>query len=61
MDYFISSLKEDVRIVRELPDEYAMARDDQYFGLPPRSWSDETYYTNQVPIVQTQMLIGEET
>jgi hypothetical protein len=51
VDYFLSSLKEHLHIVRELPD--GQAQEGQYFGLPPRSWSNETYYTDQIlPLVQ---------
>lgn len=49
VDHFISSLKDDVHIVRELPEEYArMVAEGNYFGLPPVSWSNQTYYSNQV-------------
>ncbi|KAG6552865.1 hypothetical protein Mapa_005520 [Marchantia paleacea] len=54
VDHFISSLKDDVHIVRELPEEYArMVAEGNYFGLPPVSWSNQTYYSNQIlPLVQ---------
>lgn len=53
VDYFISSLRDDVHIARELPEEYAARGDGEYFGLPPRSWSNETYYSNQVHYTTT--------
>ncbi|CAM6087273.1 unnamed protein product [Calypogeia fissa] len=53
VDYFISSLRNDVHIVRQLPEEYSMLGEGQIFGLPPRSWSNEAYYSNQIlPLIQ---------
>ncbi|KAL3699762.1 hypothetical protein R1sor_017784 [Riccia sorocarpa] len=60
VDHFISSLKDDdVHIVRELPPEYAeKVAEGNYFGLPPVSWSNETYYTEQIlPLVRKYSVV----
>lgn len=49
MDYFIGSLRDEVRILKELPPEQkAKIERDSLYSMPPISWSNMTYYYNVV-------------
>ncbi|KAM3707090.1 hypothetical protein ACJW31_03G198700 [Castanea mollissima] len=45
VDYFITSLRDEVRILRELPPaQKKKVEEDSLFSMPPISWSNMTYY-----------------
>lgn len=49
--YFIASLKNSVRIIKELPKNISDRIKDgsmTFFSMPPGSWSNELYYVNTV-------------
>ncbi|BAH94613.1 Os09g0475500 [Oryza sativa Japonica Group] len=49
VDYFISSLRDEVRILKELPPRLKRRVELGYVrSMPPVSWSDISYYQNQV-------------
>ncbi|KAK9154486.1 hypothetical protein Sjap_001966 [Stephania japonica] len=48
LEYFINSLRDEVRIVRSLPQ---MRSNVSVLPMPPRSWSSEQYYLTQVQIL----------
>ncbi|KAK9154483.1 hypothetical protein Sjap_001963 [Stephania japonica] len=45
LEYFINSLRDEVRIVRSLP---RMRSNVCVLSMPPRSWSSEQYYLTQI-------------
>ncbi|XP_074581870.1 rhamnogalacturonan I rhamnosyltransferase 1-like isoform X2 [Curcuma longa] len=54
VDHFITSLRDEVRILKELPPRLK-ARVDRglVYSMPPVSWSDISYYENQIlPLIQ---------
>ncbi|KAG6513320.1 hypothetical protein ZIOFF_023644 [Zingiber officinale] len=54
VDHFITSLRDEVRILKELPLRLK-ARVDRglVYSMPPVSWSDISYYENQIlPLIQ---------
>ncbi|PON76734.1 GDP-fucose protein O-fucosyltransferase [Trema orientale] len=55
VDYFIGSLRDEVRILKELPPEQkAKIEKDSLFSMPPISWSNMSYYYNVIlPRIQT--------
>jgi hypothetical protein len=49
VDYFIASLRDEVRILKELPPRLKKRVEMGYLrSMPPVSWSDISYYQNQV-------------
>jgi hypothetical protein len=49
VDYFIASLREEVRILKELPPRLKKRVEQGFLqSMPPVSWSDISYYHNQV-------------
>lgn len=54
IDHFITSLRDEVRILRELPPRLKRRVElGIYYSLPPVSWSDISYYVQQIlPLVQ---------
>lgn len=49
MDHFISSLRDEVRILKELPPRLKKRVElGVYHEMPPISWSNMSYYQNQV-------------
>ncbi|KAG6485606.1 hypothetical protein ZIOFF_054169 [Zingiber officinale] len=45
--YFIKSLKDEVRIIKKLPNSINRNVSSQFFMMRPVSWSDEKYYIQQ--------------
>ena len=49
MDHFIASLRDEVRILKELPPRLKKrVEQGRIYSMPPISWSDISYYRNQV-------------
>ena len=49
VDYFITSLRDEVRILKELPPEQKKKVEvESLYSMPPISWSNMTYYYNTV-------------
>ncbi|VAI18642.1 unnamed protein product [Triticum turgidum subsp. durum] len=49
VDYFIASLRDEVRILKELPPRLKKRVEQGYLrSMPPVSWSDISYYHNQI-------------
>lgn len=49
VDYFITSLRDEVRILKELPPRLKRRVElGMVHSMPPVSWSDISYYLNQV-------------
>lgn len=49
VDYFIASLRDEVRILKELPPaQKKKVEMESLFSMPPVSWSNMTYYYNTV-------------
>lgn len=49
VEHFIGSLRDQVRIIRELPDGIKKRMEQRKtYSMPPISWSDISYYHNQV-------------
>ncbi|GFP92640.1 uncharacterized protein at1g04910 [Phtheirospermum japonicum] len=49
VDHFITSLRDDVRILKELPPRVKRRVElGMIFKMPPISWSDITYYHNKI-------------
>ncbi|KAM3275979.1 hypothetical protein ACQJBY_044387 [Aegilops geniculata] len=49
VDYFIASLRDEVRILKELPPRLKKRVEQGYLrSMPPVSWSDISYYNNQI-------------
>ena len=52
VDHFINSLRDEVRILKELPPKWKQRFDENKgISLAPVSWSDLSYYQNQVSLV----------
>ncbi|KAJ8774616.1 hypothetical protein K2173_017062 [Erythroxylum novogranatense] len=52
VQHFINSLRDEVRIVRRLPKRFSRKFKFKIFEMPPVSWSNETYYLQQIlPLV----------
>ena len=48
-NHFITSLRDEVRIIKEVPVKLQSdVRKGLVLSLPPISWSNESYYLNQV-------------
>lgn len=49
VDHFITSLRDEVRILKELPPRLkTRVENGLLYSMPPISWSDISYYKNQV-------------
>lgn len=49
MDYFISSLRDEVRILKVLPpDQIRRVEIATLYSMPPASWSNMSYYDQVV-------------
>jgi hypothetical protein len=49
VDHFITSLRDEVRILKELPPRLKLKVERVFlYSMPPISWSDRSYYKNQV-------------
>ncbi|XP_059448026.1 rhamnogalacturonan I rhamnosyltransferase 1-like [Corylus avellana] len=55
VDYFITSLRDEVRILKELPPEQKKKVEvESLYSMPPISWSNMTYYYNTIlPRIKT--------
>ena len=52
VDHFINSLRDEVRILKELPPKWKQrVEENKGYSLAPVSWSDLSYYQNQVSLV----------
>ncbi|KAE9602234.1 putative GDP-fucose protein O-fucosyltransferase [Lupinus albus] len=54
VDHFIASLRDEVRILKELPPRLKLrVENGPLYTMPPISWSDISYYQNQIlPLIQ---------
>lgn len=61
VDHFIKSLRDEVRILKELPTRLKLKVERGFlYSMPPISWSDISYYKNQVSfLVSTGQLFQE--
>lgn len=51
VDHFITSLRDEVRILKELPPRLKLKVERGFlYSMPPISWSDISYYKNQVSL-----------
>lgn len=59
IDHFITSLRDEVRILKELPPRLKMRVDRGLaFQMPPISWSDISYYQHQIlPLIQKYKVV----
>ncbi|WOG92233.1 hypothetical protein DCAR_0311496 [Daucus carota subsp. sativus] len=59
VDYFISSLRDEVRILKELPPRIKRRVElGLFYSMAPISWSDISYYHNQVlPLIQKYKIV----
>lgn len=59
VDHFITSLRDEVRILKELPPRLKRrVKLGLYHSLPPVSWSDISYYHNQIlPLLQKYKVV----
>ncbi|KAL4340450.1 hypothetical protein GQ457_08G036760 [Hibiscus cannabinus] len=59
VDHFITSLRDEVRILKELPPRLKRRVEmGMVYSMPPISWSDISYYRNQIlPLVQKHKVI----
>ncbi|XP_072982357.1 rhamnogalacturonan I rhamnosyltransferase 1-like [Typha latifolia] len=59
MDHFITSLRDEVRILRELPPRLKRRVElGMVYSMPPVSWSDISYYHNQIlPLIQKYKVV----
>ncbi|KAL0916478.1 hypothetical protein M5K25_013998 [Dendrobium thyrsiflorum] len=59
VDHFITSLRDEVRILKELPPRLKQrVEQGMYYSLPPISWSDISYYKNQIlPLIQKHKIV----
>ncbi|GAV60098.1 O-FucT domain-containing protein [Cephalotus follicularis] len=59
VDHFITSLRDEVRIFKELPLNYKnRVERGMFYSLPPISWSDISYYQNQIlPVVKKYKVV----
>lgn len=49
VDHFINSLRDEVRIFKELPDKWKKrVEDNKFYSVAPVSWSDLSYYQTQI-------------
>ncbi|KAK9934917.1 hypothetical protein M0R45_022043 [Rubus argutus] len=59
VDYFITSLRDEVRILKELPPKQKKKVDlESLYSMPPISWSNMTYYYNTIlPRIHTYEVV----
>ncbi|MBA0816017.1 hypothetical protein Gohar_000726 [Gossypium harknessii] len=58
VEYFIESLRDEVRILKELPPQQKEKVAESLFSMPPISWSNMTYYYNVIlPRIQTNEVV----
>ncbi|PKA59823.1 Uncharacterized protein AXF42_Ash011948 [Apostasia shenzhenica] len=59
VDHFITSLRDEVRILKELPPRLKQRVEfGMYYSMPPVSWSDISYYKNQIlPLIQKHKVL----
>ncbi|KAK7411301.1 hypothetical protein VNO78_02734 [Psophocarpus tetragonolobus] len=59
VDHFITSLRDEVRILKELPPRLkAKVENGLLYTMPPISWSDISYYKNQIlPLIQKYKVV----
>ncbi|KAL0396905.1 UNVERIFIED_CONTAM: Rhamnogalacturonan I rhamnosyltransferase 1 [Sesamum calycinum] len=59
VDHFITSLRDEVRILKELPPRVKRRVEmGMFYEMPPVSWSDISYYHNQIlPLIQKYKVV----
>ncbi|PNX72316.1 DUF246 domain-containing protein at1g04910-like protein, partial [Trifolium pratense] len=59
VDHFITSLRDEVRILKELPPRLKLKVERGFlYSMPPISWSDISYYKNQIlPLIQKYKVV----
>ncbi|XWS51271.1 hypothetical protein CRYUN_Cryun12cG0162300 [Craigia yunnanensis] len=59
VDHFITSLRDEVRILKELPPRLKRRVEmGMVYSMPPISWSDISYYHNQIlPLIQKYKVV----
>ncbi|XP_057722112.1 rhamnogalacturonan I rhamnosyltransferase 1-like [Arachis stenosperma] len=59
VDHFITSLRDEVRILKELPPRLKLRVErGMLYTMPPISWSDISYYKNQIlPLIQKYKVV----
>ncbi|KAE9609663.1 putative GDP-fucose protein O-fucosyltransferase [Lupinus albus] len=59
VDHFIASLRDEVRILKELPPRLKLrVENGPLYTMPPISWSDMSYYQNQIlPLIQKYKVV----
>ncbi|CAK9175804.1 unnamed protein product [Ilex paraguariensis] len=59
VDHFIASLRDEVRILKELPPRVKRRVElGRFYSLPPISWSDISYYSHQIlPLIQKYKVV----
>ncbi|KAK1292431.1 Uncharacterized protein QJS10_CPB17g00403 [Acorus calamus] len=59
VDHFITSLRDEVRILKELPPRLKRrAEMGMVYSMPPISWSNISYYMNQIlPLIQKYKIV----
>ncbi|CAL0307165.1 unnamed protein product [Lupinus luteus] len=59
VDHFIASLRDEVRILKELPPRLKLrVENEPLYTMPPISWSDISYYQNQIlPLMQKYKVV----
>ncbi|KAL2234890.1 UNVERIFIED_CONTAM: Rhamnogalacturonan I rhamnosyltransferase 1 [Sesamum indicum] len=59
VDHFITSLRDEVRILKELPPRVKRRVEmGMFYTMPPVSWSDISYYHNQIlPLIQKYKVV----
>ncbi|XP_061355277.1 rhamnogalacturonan I rhamnosyltransferase 1-like isoform X2 [Gastrolobium bilobum] len=59
VDHFITSLRDEVRILKELPPRLKLKVErGLLYSMPPISWSDISYYKNQIlPLIQKYKVV----
>lgn len=57
--HFITSLRDELRIIKSPPEKFRMrVRKGLIVSLPPVSWSNESYYLNQIlPLIQKNKIV----
>lgn len=59
VDHFITSLRDEVRVLKELPPRLKKrVEQGVFYSMPPISWSDISYYRNQIlPLIQKYKVV----
>lgn len=59
VDHFITSLRDEVRILKQLPPRLKKRVEaGMFYTMPPISWSDISYYRNQVSSFHVLFLVS---